>query len=137
MTEWRDIEGHAGYAVSRCGMVRGPSGKVLRPFTAAPRGYPDLVYFKVALWSGGSRRVAYVHRLVCRAFNGDAPPGYGDCSHLDHNTANNAADNLAWSTHVDNCRERHSPDAAELRAIRAEQRGEFVGHDVVVAGVPF
>jgi hypothetical protein len=100
-------------------------------------GYPHLVYFKVALWNNNRRKVAYVHRLVAEAFHGPPPPGYNDCSHLDHDTSNNHASNLAWSTHVDNCRERHSEEAAERRAMREEACDDF--GEVLDAddGVPF
>lgn len=118
--EWRPVAGHPGYSVSDQGEVRGPRGRVLSPWTASPRGYPHLVYFKVALWARPKRRVVYVHRLVCETFHGPAPADFTDCCHLNHDTSDNRAENLAWSTHGENMREIHTPDAAERRAIRDE-----------------
>lgn len=62
------------------------------------------VYRTVDLYGEGERRSAAVHRLVCEAFHGPAPgPGY-DAAHLDHDPANCAAVNLAWTTHAENVR---------------------------------
>lgn len=49
----------------------------------------------------GSREKAYLHRLICEAFNGPCPAGM-QCRHLDGDKTNNAAANLAWGTKAEN-----------------------------------
>ena len=85
---------------------------------------------------GGKRYWRYVHRLVCETFRGAAPTGYTDVSHMNHDTSDNRAVNLRWSTHADNVRECFTPEAAERRAVRDEQLGEPMP-DTSVPGVPF
>lgn len=43
-----------------------------------------------------------IARLVCEAFHGCAPAGRPVCMHLDENSANNRASNLAWGTQKEN-----------------------------------
>jgi hypothetical protein len=43
-----------------------------------------------------------VARLVCEAFHGAAPAEKPVCMHLDENSRNNRADNLAWGTQKEN-----------------------------------
>lgn len=43
-----------------------------------------------------------VARLVCSAFNGQAPDGYAVCMHLDDDPRNNKPTNLKWGTVRDN-----------------------------------
>lgn len=50
---------------------------------------------------GRPQAVRKVHRLVCEAFNGPAPERT-EVSHLDGDSLNNVADNLAWETHEEN-----------------------------------
>jgi len=111
--QWRPIDDAPHYEVSDRGRVRrvwknGP--KILK---AAPN---DCGYFKVSL---GRARQAYVHRLVCAAFNGPAPTDEHTVDHLDFNTRNNRADNLRWLTLQENAC-RHHP--AELDAWWGRQR---------------
>lgn len=58
-------------------------------------------YFQVTLSCDGQQCCRTVHGLVCLAFHGPRPPRH-EVSHLDGNRANNAADNLRWSTHAEN-----------------------------------
>jgi len=48
---------------------------------------------------GKSHKVA---RLVCEAFHGLAPEGKSVCMHLDEDSRNNSANNLAWGTQKEN-----------------------------------
>jgi hypothetical protein len=43
-----------------------------------------------------------VHRLVCEAFNGQAPNDKPYCLHRDENSANNRADNVYWGDQKEN-----------------------------------
>lgn len=48
-----------------------------------------------------------VHRLVCETFHGLCPPDKTEVDHFpDRNPSNNAADNLRWVDHCENCRNR-------------------------------
>jgi hypothetical protein len=111
---WKPVVGYEGhYEVSSHGRVRSldrrctykPSkknGKVRTDFLIGrmckqiDQGY----YFTVWLHKEGSRRF-YVHRLVLEAFVGSCPTGM-ECRHLDGNSRNNYAVNLAWGTHDEN-----------------------------------
>lgn len=53
------------------------------------------------LRADGTREKAYLHRLICEAFNGPCPDGM-QCRHLDGDKTNNAASNLAWGTKAEN-----------------------------------
>lgn len=43
-----------------------------------------------------------IHRLVCQAFHGHCPPDKEMVGHLDGNSLNNHANNLAWITRSEN-----------------------------------
>lgn len=96
---WHPIEGYEGlYSVSPDGRVYSHrSEMVLKPYFV--HGYPV-----VGLKVGGKRLNAAVHRVVARAFHGPRPAGK-ECAHLDGNSRNAGADNLAWVTKSEN--ERH------------------------------
>lgn len=49
----------------------------------------------------GLSEKAYLHRLICEAFNGPCPPEM-ECRHLDGDKTNNAASNLKWGTRTEN-----------------------------------
>jgi len=54
----------------------------------------------------------YIHRMVCKLFNGGDGVGL-HCRHLDGDITNNAASNLAWGTPLDNAADmkRHGTTA--------------------------
>ena len=110
---WKDCVGFEGrYQVSDQGRVRsldtmelfngrwGPTlrsrkGKVLSPQTI------NSGYESVHLYSEGVRHVRLVHRLVGEAFCTN-PLGLPEINHDDTDKSNNRADNLVWSTRLDN-----------------------------------
>lgn len=51
--------------------------------------------------SDGHSEKAYLHRLICEAYNGPCPEGM-ECRHIDGNKNNNAASNLIWGTKDEN-----------------------------------
>ena len=51
-------------------------------------------------------RTRWVAPLVCEAFHGARPAPAMQCMHLDENSENNAASNLAWGTKTEN---HHAP----------------------------
>lgn len=108
---WKGIPGFTGsYEVSNCGRVRSLSrqvqckdgafrtfhGRILKPWRSVG-GY-NQVYLP-------GRKPKLVHRLVLEAFVGPAPEGT-ECRHLDGDKENNRLDNLQWSTHVENERDK-------------------------------
>lgn len=106
----RTIPGHPGYFASADGDIysnvrRGrPSAdrlareeplRRLVPGVSAVRGYRR---YQVALGRGRSRKVA---RLVALAFLGPSGPGF-EVAHLNGDSLDNRAVNLAWKTKIDN-----------------------------------
>ena len=69
---------------------------IVRSTTPDGNGYQEL-----SIRANGRSYRRAVHVLVCIAFNGPRPDGM-ECRHLDTNDQNNAADNLAWGTPLDN-----------------------------------
>ena len=58
--------------------------------------------------SAGDQRKAYVHRLVCEAFYGEAPGDFPEVRHLDGDPTNNKPQNLDWGTKEQNAADRHA-----------------------------
>lgn len=128
---WRPVLDHPGYEVSSAGEVRSVDrivstrtgernykGKLLKPSSGAD-GYQT-----VCLGRGHTRPV---HQLVCEAFCGPRPPG-NEARHLNADTQDNAADNIAWGTRSDNIHDKAfagTPhrvlSAADVRRIRADR----------------
>lgn len=99
-TEWRPVPGFP-YEVSSTGFVRNArTGYVLTPMRTGTRrrgAQRSKVRFSTR------PRIDFdVAHLVLTAFVGPRPPGHV-AMHADDNSANNAASNLRWGTHVDNC----------------------------------
>lgn len=108
---WREIFGFPSYKVSSLGRVKNvTNGRVLV-------GDVDRYGYRRVLLSGVRHKV---HRLVCAAFHGPCPEGK-QVGHLDGDSTNNAADNLAWVTAAENNRhkERHGTDQSGERHPRA------------------
>jgi transposase-like protein len=70
----------------------------------------------------GEARSFKVCSLVCRAFHGPRPAGT-ECRHLDGDSLNDSADNLAWGTPTENAhdRRRHGTIAKGIRHGRAKR----------------
>jgi hypothetical protein len=51
----------------------------------------------------GKKTAVLLHRVILKAFKGQAPLPKMECHHIDHNTSNNSADNLMWVTRQENC----------------------------------
>ena len=86
---WRLVPGWP-CTISNRGKIRGPSGKVLKPYVVD--GYQHVLI---------RGRKLRVHHAVLFAFVGPRPPGK-ECRHLDDNPANNNPENLAWGTRKQN-----------------------------------
>lgn len=114
MPEWRNIPGFRDYEASSCGRIR-RGDVVLKPQWIANRNC-SRGYHKVYLWQYGKRYPRFVHRLVAMAFHGLPTEEAPVCSHLDHNSLNNAAANVAWSSQSANVTATFSEEAIEARA---------------------
>lgn len=128
--EWRPIPGFPGYEASAAGAIRAVQSRVrskqgvpLKPWTVERHGrLADYIQLR-----RGNK--VLVHRLVCLAFHGLPPEGMTDCAHINHNSLDNRASNLKWSTHADNIQENYYRVAGEA--------GDDGLVDNVVDGVPF
>ncbi|GAA1064725.1 HNH endonuclease [Streptomyces asiaticus] len=111
--QWREVEGFPGYFVSDAGRVFGKRGKVLRPGVCS-RGYSRVILMR------DRKRVAQsVHRLVLRAFVGQAPDDAPYGAHLNGNPRDNRLRNLKWVSQSENLSHR----AAHGTEIRGERNG--------------
>lgn len=94
------VLGHDKYFVDRCGNVYS-AARTTGPLKLLRSGLKKPGRLQVSL---GDNKWQYVHAVVCSAFHGPRPPGM-EVRHLDGNSLNNNAENLAWGTRADNCRD--------------------------------
>lgn len=114
---WMPITGFEGiYEVSNLGRVKNAKGKIRKPFIAHGG------YLMVDLVNHYERTHARVNRLVAKAFIPN-PADKPEVNHKDGDKANNAADNLEWSTKSENM----------LHAYRSklQTKGKFPVREVV------
>ena len=57
-----------------------------------------------------SRKLRFVHRLICEAFHGLGPTDKRDVDHIDRNRSNNRPENLHWCSRSENCRNKKIRD---------------------------
>ena len=62
-------------------------------------------YLRFELWEKGKRIRIYLHRLLALQFI-DNPDNLACVDHIDRNRQNNSLDNLRWSTHSQNNRNK-------------------------------
>jgi hypothetical protein len=125
--EWTDVPGWPGAQASRCGLVRGPSGKVLKPYVA------DSGHLHVLIREGGrgSRaRKLRVHHAVLLTYVGPRPDGH-EGRHLNDDPTDNRVENLSWGTRLQNADDRRrnrgfagtpTLTEAQVAAIRTDER---------------
>ena len=89
---WRDTRGKE--SAIKCGKAR-----VLRltPTYNAHNGY-----WLIQPYQDGKKKAIHLHRFILTAFKGPAPEVKMECHHIDHDTSNNAIDNLMWVTRQEN-----------------------------------
>lgn len=93
--EWRDVPGWPGVQVSRAGLIRGPSGKLLKPYIEH-RGHLHVLIRHSKL---------RIHHAVLLAFFGPRPPGM-EGRHLNGDPQDNRDVNLVWGSSLDNSADR-------------------------------
>lgn len=85
-------------------------------------------YYRVTV----QRNNYQAHHLICTAFHGKRPSPKHTANHLDHDTTNNAASNLAWATkseQVSHQRKRRRQATSEpVLSRKLGSRGEWVAH---------
>jgi hypothetical protein len=113
--EWRTIHDAPEYEVSDQGQVRrcarGKSnraleGLLLRQHPGRDKDYSVVILF-VRTAQGIKRIKRPVHRLVLEEFHGPRPVGFVG-RHLDGDTSNNSAQNLAWGTVLENVHDKYT-----------------------------
>lgn len=81
------------------------------PQVVSDRGY------MIVRPGGGSTHTAQVHRAVCEAFNGPAPPDKPLCRHLNDQRSDNRAVNLAWGSVADNTADAFRNGRADISGL--------------------
>lgn len=114
METWKPVVGYEGfYEVSDLGRVRSVPRELAKRKPCWKTGYRkkgQLIkpqkrpngYLFVNLHKDGIKRMANIHRLVAEAFI-ENPRKCAFVNHKDESRDNNAADNLEWCTHKENC----------------------------------
>ena len=91
--QWKTIDNHRGYQVSRDGIIRNKKNGRILTNTNTGKGY-----LKVNLSCNGKTITERVHRLVAFAFLGKPPKEKDICHHINHNKSDNRVENLQWVT---------------------------------------
>ena len=95
------------------------------------KGYLNIKSFGSMRKSGyvevrvGERRYR-VHRLICTAFHGAQPTPKHTVNHKDRNKSNNAASNLEWATHQEQCDHANSKRVQAIHKDTHEVIGTWV-----------
>lgn len=119
---WRTVRSWEGvYEVSDLGRVRRVAASTRHPVTGRARvGTIERAsgYRKIVLTGGGRRETRPIHVLVCETFHGARPAG-ADVRHLDGDSLNNLAVNLAWGDRSQNNRDAvaHGTNAQSARVV--------------------
>lgn len=106
---WKDITGYEGLYqasnmgnirrlgsfINRCGFDIFIKGRILKP------AFGKRKYLALLLSKNNIKTTHYVHRMVCECFH-ENPENKQTINHIDSNKLNNRADNLEWSTYVEN-----------------------------------
>jgi hypothetical protein len=110
------IPGHPNYFASEDGRVFSAARRTLRPLTQTLKDHGRDGYWSVRLSSNGVRREILVHKCIAITFLGPRPSSKHQVRHLDGDSWNNAASNLAWGT----SRENHADRIRHGRSGRGE-----------------
>ena len=133
---WKPIEGYEGkYEVSSLGRVKSLNYRntnravIMKPYkNISKRG--NVPYLQVELYKNGQGTCPKVHVLVCTAFRGHRPSDIdGDTNveamHLNGDSLDNRAENLAWGRHIDNVREKNFIEKQVAAQKKRWESGEY------------
>lgn len=130
---WKQITEFDDYEISSFGNIR--ATKRGKTFPMKQRFLFGYCYITLA--QQGRKRQFRVHRLVATAFIGPCPDGL-QCAHLDGIKTNNRADNLKWTTCLENQSHRlihgtrfgeHAGGASKMSNEKVRQiRKEYFNH---------
>ena len=100
---WKTIRFFPGYEISNRGRVRSLKGErpLIMQLQLINRGDRKKHYLRVTLRNKGGKKHRKIHRLVALAFVARSA-GKDTVNHEDGNTRNNRAENLTWTTNVEN-----------------------------------
>lgn len=116
------------YLANRCGTIHSTlSGRDLKPAKNS-KGY-----MTVQLYDGSipKKPKSYlVHRLICEAFNGEPPDEKSQVNHKDGNKQNNSADNLEWTTPLENV--RHSIEVLGIHRLGEQNSNHRITADEIL-----
>lgn len=102
---WRPVVGFPNYVISKNGIVKNIK-YINDPFKNISQCFTGGGYLHVGLYDGsGTKTNKKVHRLVAEAWIPN-PNNYGVIDHINKNKQDNKADNLRWTTHSINARNR-------------------------------
>lgn len=131
MTEqWKPAAGFPNYEVSSLGRVKRITTRtstfacrILRP-SLHYRGY-----FHHGLCVAGKMVTVRLNRLVCATFHGAAPSCKHEAAHRDGDRKNNTADNLRWTTKLEN---EDNKTQHKTRRVGVAVKGAKLNDDAVV-----
>ena len=105
---WKVITACPAYEVSSYGRVRRclPGIKRTKPGNVLSTVGHRVRYVSVTLVFNRKRTYHQLHRLVCEAFHGPRPSPRHQAAHLNGNSHDNRAVNLAWVTPAENSSHR-------------------------------
>ena len=129
---WKDVIGYEGlYQVSSLGRVmRLAGGQGATPGRILKPGRVSKGYLMVSLYRDGKRTDRYIHRLVAKAFLGDAPPGC-EVNHRNGNKTDNRVENLEWVTHAENLNHAHDTLGKEIPRGEAHGNARLIRQQVI------
>lgn len=112
---WKTIPGFSRYEVSELGIVRNTAtGLVLKK--ALNNKNHRTPYFRLKITDDvGQKRNMTIHVIVCMTFHGPRPPDKPEVRHLNGNSFDNRARNLAWGTRAEQFEDMRKHRAARQR----------------------
>lgn len=124
-TEWKAIDGHPFYEVSRDGQVRSldmvltySNGRTRRKKGRVLRSWDNIGYRQVQLTKG---KAASLHRLIAKAFL-EPVLGCDVINHKNGNRSDNRIENLEWCTTSENS--KHAYDVLGRKPVPGQRGGD-------------
>lgn len=106
--DWRRVKACEAYEVSNLGRIRRIlPGKRTKPGNIL-KSMGNVRYRTATLVHNGNRHYVHIHVLVCETFHGPRPSPIHQVAHLNGNSHDNRAENLAWCTANENAEHKIS-----------------------------